>query len=68
MNTFGNIFRLTTFGESHGAGIGGVIDGFPAGIALDMEFIQSELDRRKPGQSKITTDRKEADQVEFLSG
>ena len=68
MNTFGNIFRLTTFGESHGAGIGGVIDGFPAGIALDMEFIQSELDRRKPGQSRITTDRKEADQVEFLSG
>ena len=68
MNTFGNIFRLTTFGESHGSGIGGVIDGFPAGIALDMEFIQSELDRRKPGQSRITTDRKEADQVEFLSG
>ena len=67
-NTFGNIFRLTTFGESHGAGIGGVIDGFPAGIRLDMDFIQSELDRRKPGQSKITTDRKEADQVEFLSG
>ncbi|MBR3896203.1 MAG: chorismate synthase [Bacteroidaceae bacterium] len=68
MNTFGNIFRLTTFGESHGVGIGGVIDGFPAGIALDMDFIQSELDRRKPGQSRITTDRKEADQVEFLSG
>ena len=68
MNTFGNIFRLTTFGESHGAGIGGVIDGFPAGIVLDMDFIQSELDRRKPGQSQITTDRKEADQVEFLSG
>ena len=67
-NTFGNIFRLTTFGESHGAGIGGVIDGFPAGIELDMDFIQSELDRRKPGQSRITTDRKEADQVEFLSG
>ena len=67
-NTFGNIFRLTTFGESHGAGIGGVIDGFPAGIELDMDFIQSELDRRKPGQSRITTDRKEADQVEFFSG
>ena len=67
-NTFGHIFRLTTFGESHGAGIGGVIDGFPAGIALDMEFIQKELNRRKPGQSKITTDRKEADQVEILSG
>lgn len=67
-NTFGHIFRLTTFGESHGAGIGGVIDGFPAGIALDMEFIQKELNRRKPGQSKITTDRKEADQVEIFSG
>lgn len=67
-NTFGNIFRLTTFGESHGSGIGGVIDGFPAGITLDMDFIQSELDRRRPGQSKITTDRNEADQVEFLSG
>lgn len=67
-NTFGNIFRLTTFGESHGAGIGGVIDGFPAGIELDLEFVQSELDRRKPGQSRITTDRKEADRVEFLSG
>ena len=67
-NTFGHIFRLTTFGESHGAGIGGVIDGFPAGIVLDMEFIQKELNRRKPGQSKITTDRKEADQVEILSG
>ena len=67
-NTFGHIFRLTTFGESHGAGIGGVIDGFPAGIALDMEFIQKELNRRKPGQSKITTDRKEADQLEILSG
>jgi len=67
-NTFGNIFRLTTFGESHGAGIGGVIDGFPAGIELDMEFIQNELNRRKPGQSKITTDRQEADQVKFFSG
>ncbi len=67
-NTFGHIFRLTTFGESHGAGIGGVIDGFPAGIAIDMEFIQQELDRRKPGQSKITTDRQEGDRVEILSG
>lgn len=67
-NTFGKIFTLTSFGESHGAGIGGVIDGFPAGIEIDMDFIQAELDRRKPGQSKITTDRKEADQVEFLSG
>ncbi|MCD8044805.1 MAG: chorismate synthase [Tannerellaceae bacterium] len=68
MNTFGNIFRLTSFGESHGAGIGGVIDGCPAGIELDMEFIQQELDRRKPGQSKLTTPRKENDEVQFLSG
>ena len=67
-NTFGNIFRLTSFGESHGKAIGGVIDGFPAGIAIDMEFIQQELDRRRPGQSAITTARNEADQVEFLSG
>lgn len=68
MNTFGNIFRLTSFGESHGAGIGGVIDGCPAGIEVDMEFIQKELDRRRPGQSRITTPRKEDDKVEFLSG
>lgn len=68
MNSFGNIFRLTSFGESHGAGIGGVIDGCPAGIALDMDFIQHELDRRKPGQSRITTPRKEDDEVQFLSG
>lgn len=67
-NTFGNIVRLTSFGESHGKGIGGVIDGFPAGIAVDLDFIQQELNRRKPGQSKITTDRKEPDSVEFLSG
>ncbi len=67
-NTFGNLFRITTFGESHGAGIGGVIDGFPAGVEIDFDFIQSELARRKPGQSKITTDRKEEDKVEFLSG
>lgn len=67
-NTFGNIYRLTSFGESHGAGIGGVIDGCPAGILLDMDFIQNELDRRRPGQSRITTPRKEADKVEFLSG
>ena len=59
MNTFGQIFRLTTFGESHGPGIGGVIDGMPAGIKVDMDFLQHELDRRKPGQSKLTTDRKE---------
>lgn len=67
-NTFGNIFTLTTFGESHGAAVGGVIDGFPAGIEIDMDFIQSELNRRRPGQSHITTSRNEADKVEFLSG
>lgn len=68
MNTFGNIYRLTSFGESHGPGIGGIIDGCPAGIELDTAFIQSELARRKPGQSKITTPRKEDDEVQFLSG
>lgn len=68
MNTFGNIFRLTSFGESHGAAIGGIIDGCPAGIDIDMEFIQNELNRRRPGQSRITTPRKEPDEVEFLSG
>lgn len=67
-NTFGNIFKLTTFGESHGEAIGGVIDGCPAGIDIDIAFIQKELSRRRPGQSKITTDRNEADQVELLSG
>jgi len=68
MNTFGNIFRLTSFGESHGEAIGGVIDGCPAGIFLDADYIQSELNRRKPGQSELTTSRKESDMVEFLSG
>ncbi|MBQ7420442.1 MAG: chorismate synthase [Prevotella sp.] len=68
MNTIGNIFSLTTFGESHGEAIGGVIDGMPAGIEVDMAFIQNELNRRRPGQSSITTSRQEADQVEFLSG
>ena len=68
MNTFGNIFRLTSFGESHGEAVGGVIDGCPAGLFLNIDFIQSELDRRKPGQSELTTSRKEADKVEFLSG
>lgn len=68
MNSIGNIFRLTTFGESHGEAIGGVVDGMPAGIPIDMAFIQQELDRRRPGQSHITTARKEADQVELLSG
>jgi len=68
VNTFGNVFKLTSFGESHGAAIGGVIDGCPAGIRLDMEFIQCELNRRKPGQSELTTLRDESDKVEFLSG
>ena len=67
-NTFGNIFTLTTFGESHGAAVGGVIDGMPPGIVIDTDFIQSELDRRRPGQSKLTTSRSEADRVELLSG
>ncbi|MGI6242958.1 MAG: chorismate synthase [Prevotella sp.] len=67
-NIFGNIFTLTTFGESHGTAIGGVVDGMPAGIEIDMDFIQHELGRRKPGQSKITTSRSEADHVEFMSG
>ena len=68
MNTFGNIYKLTSFGESHGEAIGGVIDGMPAGIAIDMEFIQKELNRRRPGQSAIVTPRKESDEVRFLSG
>jgi chorismate synthase len=68
MNSFGNIFRLTSFGESHGPAIGGVIDGCPANIEMDLDFIQSELNRRRPGQSRITTPRNEADEVKFLSG
>lgn len=68
MNTFGHIFRLTSFGESHGKGIGGVVDGMPAGIEIDMDFVQQELNRRRPGQSSIVTPRKESDRVEFLSG
>lgn len=67
-NTLGNIFRLTTFGESHGKALGGVIDGFPAGIGVDEGFVQQELDRRRPGQSRITTGRQESDRVRFLSG
>ena len=67
-NTFGNLFTLTTFGESHGEAVGGVVDGMPAGVRIDMDFIQHELDRRRPGQSSITTSRKESDQVELLSG
>lgn len=67
-NTFGTLFRITTFGESHGDGIGVVIDGCPAGVKLDYEFIQTELDRRKPGQSRITTQRKENDEFQLFSG
>ncbi len=67
-NTFGNIAKLTTFGESHGVAIGGILEGIPAGFELDLEKIQYELDRRKPGQSAITTQRKESDTVQFLSG
>ena len=67
-NTFGNLLKVTTYGESHGEAIGGVIDGFPAGVKVDFEAIQQELDRRKPGQSKIVTQRKEPDTVEFYSG
>ncbi len=67
-NTLGTLYRLTTFGESHGAGIGLVIDGCPAGLKLDLAAIQAELDRRKPGQSRITTQRKEDDTFELLSG
>ena len=67
-NQFGKIFSVTTFGESHGSAIGGVIDGCPAGIAIDFEAIQNDLDRRKPGQSAIVTQRKEPDEVNFYSG
>lgn len=68
MNTLGDLFRLTTFGESHGPALGAVIDGCPAGIALTTELIQAQLDRRRPGQSALTTARAEADAVELLSG
>jgi chorismate synthase len=67
-NKFGNLFQLTSFGESHGPAIGGVIDGCPSGIVIDIEAIQRDLDRRKPGQSAIVTQRKEADEVQFFSG
>jgi chorismate synthase len=67
-NAFGSIFKLTTFGESHGIAIGGVIDGCPAGIKVDFDAIQFEMNRRKPGQSTIVTQRKEPDTVKFLSG
>jgi chorismate synthase len=68
MNSYGTLFRITTFGESHGAGIGVIIDGCPAGLEFDADFIQHELDRRKPGQSHITTQRKESDTFQVLSG
>ena len=68
MNSIGQLLRLTTFGESHGTAIGGVLDGFPAGVAIDEEFVRSEMLRRRPGQSAITTQRNEQDEVQFLSG
>ncbi|KAB2809902.1 chorismate synthase [Phaeocystidibacter luteus] len=67
-NSFGSQLKLTTFGESHGVAIGGILEGFPAGISIDFEAVQKALDRRKPGQSELTTDRKESDTVQFLSG
>ena len=67
-NSFGKMFKLTTFGESHGVAIGGVIDGCPAGLEIDVEKVQDDLNRRRPGQSAIVTQRKEPDTVEFLSG
>ncbi|CAD7287868.1 chorismate synthase [Campylobacter suis] len=68
MNTFGEKLRLTTFGESHGVAIGGVMDGFPAGIKIDLDFLQSELNKRRPGRNKFATARDEADKVEIFSG
>lgn len=68
MNTFGHIYRLTSFGESHGEAIGGIIDGMPAGVRIDTQLIQAQLNRRRPGQSDIVTPRKEPDKVRFLSG
>ena len=67
-NTYGKLFKLITFGESHGTALGGVIDGCPSGIKLDLEAIQNEMNRRKPGQSSIVTQRKEPDEVTFYSG
>ena len=68
MNTYGHLFRITTFGESHGLAVGVVIDGCPAGLELDLDFIQQELDRRRPGQSAIVSQRKETDTIQILSG
>ena len=67
-NSFGKIYRITTFGESHGEAIGGIIDGCPAGVSIDLKAVQTEMNRRKPGQSKIVTQRKEPDEVSFFSG
>lgn len=67
-NSFGKLLRITSFGESHGIAIGGIIDGFPAGVEIDFDFIQSELDRRKPGQSEFVSQRSETDKIEILSG
>lgn len=67
-NTFGNFFKLTTFGESHGEAIGGIIDGCPAGVSIDLDAIENQMMRRRPGQSTIVTQRKETDTVRFLSG
>ena len=68
MNSIGCLLRLTTFGESHGVAVGGVLDGFPSGVLIDEEFVRAEMRRRRPGQSAITTSRNEADEVQFLSG
>lgn len=67
-NTFGQLYRLTSFGESHGVSIGGIIDGCPAGLDIDLDHVQNELDRRRPGQSSVSTERNEQDRVEFVSG
>ena len=67
-SSIGKLFKLTTFGESHGSMIGGVIEGCPSGLKLNIEAIQSDLDRRRPGQSKVTTSRNESDQVQIVSG
>ena len=67
-NSFGHIFNITSFGESHGKAVGGIVDGMPPMIDIDLDFIQNELNRRRPGQSNITSQRKESDKVEFLSG
>jgi len=67
-NSFGSVFKLTTFGESHGRALGGIIDGCPAGLTIDLDAVEAEMQRRKPGQSKIVTQRKEEDEVQFLSG